>query len=304
MKFPFIHLIHEFAWKNKPDECKQAMVEVFGPPHPMPEEYREEIGDLFTEWLMFEFVQSSKATFIAEYALRNPDGLPDKELDCLRQIAQTHRYSYFALTPRRLRGKWIEVEDLFTGKMYRVDEVLGSQNLPPVGSVHARLAEVDDRYYFVGANPILMPVTHTERMKRIFRRDFKKIRPSAKDTIQLLLQKAAQPREAVHPPIPTAKEVKNKRKELRKRFEKLVFRYNLKLSFDEVAKRILDEDRVNVLDFFQKLADEGLGQEFLMNEIKLLEDMWNWLPHACLNGNAPVEMYAKLKRAEKKVHRS
>lgn len=218
MRFPFIHLIHEFAWKNKSDECKKAFVEVFGPPHPLPEEYREEIGDLFTEWLMFEFVQSSNTTFIAEYMLRNPDQLPEKELDQLRQIAQTHRYSYFAIAPRRLPGHWIEVEDLFTGKLYRVDEILGSKNLPQVGSLYARVAQVNGKYYFVGANPILMPITHTERLKRIFRRDFKKIKPSAKDTIQLLLQKAEQPQEAIRPPIPTAKEVKNKRKELRRRF--------------------------------------------------------------------------------------
>ena len=292
MKLPF-SLIIEFAHQNL-NEIESALGQFFGLKSLKNSDNDEDIFPLFSEWLIYDFKRPAGVSFINEYILKNPNKHPEKLLDQFSQASQTQLYSHYEILQVK-KGEWIKVEDIFSGKTYRVYDKSSSKTIPKFGLLHSRIAKVDKRWYFVGANPFYFPITHTDRAKNIFRRDFKNKKQSPKDTAELLLNHPNYPDSDNIPNPPTKKELKNKLKRLRKHYNKKGEKYNLKLSFDQVADFIYQEDRVNVLDFWQELAKKGLGEKFIFTEIKLLEDMWNWLPHKCLGGKSPIEMYTKLK---------
>lgn len=171
---------------TKPREVDDAYIKFFGdlPPQELETTWEE----LFLEWLVFDYKQSGKASFLIEYVLKNPDGLMDKEIDSFRQIAQTHIYSMFEIREIE-RGEWFVLEDLHTGKAYQVYEKKGTLSIKEAGTIPGRIANVDDRWYLVGANSIYLPIVYTQKLKQIMRKT--KIKNySPKDTVDLLRHQA------------------------------------------------------------------------------------------------------------------
>ncbi|MBI3290444.1 hypothetical protein HYZ78_03550 [Candidatus Microgenomates bacterium] len=212
----------------------------------------------------------------------------------MKQTAATHNYSQFEIQGFK-KGKYIDAEDLYTGQKFRVWEESGSSGKYSTGSIHARVALIDGKYYFVGANPIHLPITYTERFKKFFRKSQGKKKLTPVDTWELI--KGSRQKT---PPVPvlTNKEVKNLRKELKVKYVKLASKYAIGLSFDDLVRLVYEEKReVQLADFWKGLLKRGLTEQFFFKEFKLLGDIWNYFPHKSLRGKSPHEMFKEMKKA-------
>lgn len=290
MQFSF-HLIIEYTGTKGAEE-ERAEKQFFSGyiPHAGHEEDELLLG-IFGEWLIYEYRQLSGSTFFAEYILKNPDRLSQQRLDEFTQIMQTQMYSEFQIIAVK-RGVYFEIEDIATGKTYRVFDTAGSKNTNTKGLLRARIAQVNLKWYLVGANPVYLPVTYTERMKKILRKELKGKPFTIRDTAEMIMKRAASP--VPIPKVPTKKELGEKRKEMKSRFEAVAKKYHATMTYDGLRKAIYHEDRANVADFWIALAKKGLTQKFIIDQCSLIEDLWNYLPHKCLNDNSPIELFAKL----------
>ncbi|OGD62755.1 hypothetical protein A2160_04795 [Candidatus Beckwithbacteria bacterium RBG_13_42_9] len=290
MKFPLRKII-DYAM-TKPSVVDRAYREFFG--SMPPEKLKTEWEDLFLEWLIFDYKQSAGTSFLVEYILKNPDKLDKKVIDQFKQIAKTELYSQFEIQEIK-KGEWFILEDLYTGKSYKVYEKKGTSFIESQGTIPGRIAQVDKRWYLVGANSVYYPITYTERFKKNLR-EIKATNCSPKDTVELLIAQENRPLDTS--PILTKKQIKNKRKRLRKDYEKNMTKYGLTLTIDDLLKEIYEEDRTNVLDFWQSLIKKGLTEKFILDKTIILQDIWNHFPHKCLKGLSPAEAYAKMKTEE------
>lgn len=294
MHFPF-HLIINFA-HTKTDEVEKAAKKFFGSYRPREDRDEDEmLLGLYSEWLIYEYRQQSGSTFFAEYILKNPDHLTESELDTCTQILQTQKYSEFQIVTTK-PGIYIELEDVATGQLYKIYDKLGSNNTEKKGLLRARIAKVNNKWYMVGANPLYLPMEYTPRMKKILRKELKGNPFTSRDTAQMLMQRTFTPTQI--PQIPTNKELKKKRQELQSTYESLVKKYDISLSYEDLCTAVYEENRVNVLDFWQGLLKKGLSEIFMVNETQLLQDIWNYMPHRCLNGASPIELFARLSKAK------
>lgn len=294
MKFP-LHLVIDYA-HTKPAEIDRALEQLFGNgplPKDLTSEEEELLQGLFGEWLINEYRQTNGSTFLTEYILTQPGKVSNKIIDQFTQIAQSNFYSEFEFRSVK-PGDYIVVEDIFTGKVYYVYDKLGSQNAPVGSTSRMRLARVDGRWYAVGSNPVLLPLHFTERLKKILRTEIKPPRPTLKDTVELIRQPKLPP-----PKIPTKEELKEKREEIEKQFSYAVIKHKSQLTFVEVKQAVFAEDRVNPGDFWQGLVKRGLPMKFLLEDFQILQDLWNYFPHRCLNDLSPIEVYTRMRRAKK-----
>lgn len=287
MVFPLRHII-DFAMQ-KPSEVDEAYRQFFGA---LPfSELKPKWEEFFLEWLIFDYKQSGGSSFLLEYILRNPDNLDGKTLNQFEQIAKTQFYSNFEIQKIK-RGEWFSLEDLFTGKIYTVHDKKGSESVSGEGTIPGRIAQVDGKWYLVGANSVYFPITYTERAKRHMRKfNIKNFSP--RDTVELLRSQEKLPPEPVH--IPTKKELKEKRKNLKEEYNKTPKKFGTTLSFSDLIRAIYQENRVNVLDFWKSLEKRGLPVELMKENVNLLTDIWNYFPHKCLNDLSPLEVFAKFK---------
>lgn len=294
MKFA-LHRIIDFAF-TQPSEIDRALTEFFGAP-PIKPFADENIEPLFLEWLIYEYKPTSGPVMMVSYILRNPDRLPEREIDQFKHIIQTQRYSDFEILGF-VPGSHIILEDVFTGEKYDVFDKIGSINAQSKGILKARIARVDEKWYLVGANPIFIPMTYTPRMKKILKRNKKVHGVSIRDTADMLIERENHPPEP--PKIMTGEELVAKRKELEDAYNKACVKHKASLVFADLLNDIYEEQRVNVLDFWKKLTKKGLNEDFFMNELQLLQDIWNHFPHKDLGGISPSEMYAKLSKESKR----
>ena len=291
MVFP-LHKIAEFA-DLKPNEIERALREFF-PSEEALSMMTEDIKAYFTEWLLFEYKQSNKVTFLTEYVLKNPDKLPENEIDQFRQIAETQWYSDFQII-NMVPGSHIVVEDIFTGKVIDVYDKLGSENLDSYGSIKARAACVNGVYYFVGANPSFVPMTYTARMKKMLR-SCEKVRLSVKDTAMILLKHEMNPPVKIKP-LTTAKR-KEKQKDIHIKYKELAANHPRMMAWEDVLKHIYNEHGKNVPDFFKNLIKEGIPENIFMDNIDLFQDIWNFFPHKELGDKSPDELFAEFKKEQ------
>jgi len=289
MILPYSHIIN-FA-KTKPEEFKRACHEFF-PSEEIAQNADDELIGLFFEWLIYEFKQKSNITFFVEYVLRNPDLMSGKDIKKFRQVGETQWYSDFQLVSV-VQGSYIHVEDVFTGKKYDIFDEKGSQNCESKGILKARVAYVDGKYYFVGANPIFIPVVYTERMKKILR-DLKKDKLSARDTALLLIDHDQNPPDTPH--AVGRKEILKKRNTLKDQYKLYAIQYKATMKFSELLNRVLNENGKDVGKFWEELMTVGIPKNMLMQETQFFQDVWNFFPHKSLRNLSPVEMLTKLKK--------
>src|SRR3989338_855965 len=236
---------------TRPSEVDEAYKQFF---RDLPfEQLKPEWEELFLEWLMFDYKPKSGASSLVEYILKDPDHIEKIVRDQFQQIAQTQKYSLFEILEIE-RSKWFLLEDIYTGKTYKVYEKKGTTQIKNPGQIPGRVANVDGRWYLVGANSVYFPITYTKRLKG-----------------------------------------KMKRMELQAKYESLAKEYNVTLSITDLLKKIDEENRSALGDFWQEMMKNGLPEKFFFDQWQLLEDVWNYFPHKCLNGLSPVEMFSKLK---------
>ena len=277
---------------TKSDEVDEAYREFFGS---LPvDQLQTEWEELFLEWLTFDYKQTGGTTFLVEYILRNPDNFDAEKISQFEQISRSHIYSMFEIQEIN-KGKWFVLENLHTGKIYKVLENTGTTILKDKGSIPGRIAKVDGNWYLVGANSVYFPMTHTQRSKKYMRK-IKITNYSPKDTVELLMAHDKNP--PAPPEAVTKKQIKNKKKQLKRVFEENAEKYRFSLSFNDLISEIYQENRVNILDFWKSLTKKGLSEKFLYEKPEVLQDIWNYFPHRDLNDLSPIEVFMKMKKGK------
>ena len=286
MTFPFRYIVR--YTDSKPAEAQRGLEEFFGK-NAIPDPGDTELWSYYAEWMMFDFRQKNGRTFLIDCVLLNPDNLDKKIIDQFKQIAESQNYSNYQILDIK-RGEWINLEDVYTGKIYKVYDKLGSESIPDEGTMFVRVAKVDGKWCLVGANSAVYPITYTERMRRNLRNDFSKnkIKLTPKDYYKLMVEQRKNPPKK--PQFLTKDQLNNKREELENNFVKKIKKYNAKITFKELLEIFYEENRVNVLDLLLSLGKKGLTERFVMGEMQLLSDIWNHFPHKCLGGKAPIEL--------------
>src|SRR3989338_9491196 len=213
---------------TRPSEVDEAYKQFF---RDLPfEQLKPEWEELFLEWLMFDYKPKSGASSLVEYILKDPDHIEKIVRDQFQQIAQTQKYSLFEILEIE-RSKWFLLEDIYTGKTYKVYEKKGTTQIKNPGQIPGREANVDGRWYLVGANSVYFPITYTKRLKGKIRK--MKLRNfSPKDTVELLRAQENHPPKM--PPKVNRKQIIEKRKELQARYEKFVQTYGASLPFTDL----------------------------------------------------------------------
>ncbi len=274
---------------EKPAIVDRAYFEFFGP---LPiSDLTQEWEDLFLEWLLFDHQQENGMSFFVEYTLKNPDQLDKNKINQFKQITETQFYSFFEVQKVE-KGQWLILEDLHSGKIYKAHEKKGASIIKAPANLPGRLAKIDNRWYLIGAKNVYFPNTYTEKTKKNLR-EMKIKKYSPQDTFQIL--KGRDQKNQPPPPKVTKKQIKAKRKKLRKDYEKCLEKYNISLSFDDLTQAIYEENGGNFINFWQEMIDNGLTEKFFKEKHLILQDVWNYFPHRCLNDMSPVEAYNKAK---------
>ena len=288
MRFPLRKVI-DYAM-TKPIEVDEAYRQFFGD---LPfDKLKPEWEQLFLEWLMFDYKPKIGSSFLIEYVLKNPDKLEEKVRNQFQQIAETHKYGLFEILKIE-EGQWFLLEDIYTGKTYKVYEEKGTTQIKRPGQIPGRVANVDGLWYLVGTNSVYFPITYTKRLKDQMRK--MKVRNfSPKDTVELLRAQENHPPKM--PPKVNRKQIIEKRKELQARYEKFVQTYGASLPFTDLLGKVNEENQSAMGDFWQELMKNGIPEKFFFEQWELFQDIWNYFPHKCLNDLSPIEMFSRLKK--------
>jgi len=294
VNFPFKNIV-KFALKEEPI-VDRALEEFLGGTLP-PKGEEEETFSLFTEWLIFNFCTQRTLSFLNEYILVNPDSLESPALSEFKEIAETQWYGGFEILKVK-RGEFLELEHLFSGRKIRVFDRLGSKNAPPEGTILCRVAKVGGQYYLVGGDPFFLPLTHTQRMKKMMREKQEDFCSSPKESLQLLLSKK-EPSKSYN-----QREILKKRSELKKEYLILFKKYSFLPPFADLIGRIYLEKRTeSFLDIIETLFKSEEAKEFIINNNRLLQDVWNFFPHKILRGKCPTELFQKNWTARNAPHK-
>ncbi|MBU1322672.1 hypothetical protein KKE48_00855 [Patescibacteria group bacterium] len=250
----------------------------------------ENIASLFNEWLIFDFKLPSGSTVISEYYLKNPDSLPDRLMDELKQIITTSVYDLFEVESLN-KGTDLTVWGLFTGQRYRVLEKSLSLSLGNrKGCFFNRIAKVNGNYYFIGSNPVFLPVVHTDRSRKMFKADNREI-VTPKNALFLLVP----PKSAPPKPIVTEGGIKKIQQKLQKQFEELKAKYRVNATFAKLKNFLLNENyKDHFADFYKDIIAIGITEEMVVENIKFFQDFWNYFPHKKLRGKCPAERYREV----------
>jgi len=272
-------------------DIEKAAMEFFGKNiiYPDMPEF-ENISSLLNEWLIFDYKLASGTTIISDYYFKNPDNLPEYLMDELKQIIESSVYDLFEVE-KTDPGMSVEVHGLFTGKKYKVHEKSLSLSLEDrKGCFFNRIAKVNGHYYFIGSNPAFLPMTYTDRSRKIFKSENKET-ISPKLALPFLLPPKSKPQRI----IVTKKDIKIKRKKLQKQFEKLKEKYRISTSFDELKNFLFNENyKDHFADFYTDITGIGITHEMVLENTQFFEDFWNYFPHKKLGGKCPAEKYREV----------
>lgn len=289
MKFKFARIVN-YAY-SKQELVRQALKEFFGDNIPGQEEpMYEEINALFNEWLIFGFKLPDETSITVEYFLKNPDALDQSLLDELEEILKSQFYDLLEVVEVK-RGQWLKLYSFTKGRVIKVWDKAGSLSVSEKATITGRVARVRGRWYLVGSNGIQLPFSSTPRHKRFIRQVKDGFKFTPKDTLGFLLEKDDS-KQSAQPKIYTAKEIKNKRKKLEKKFARLAKKYLFRVDFDKVVEFVNNENyQSNHADTYKDLVELGIPEEAVLNSLPLFQDIWNFFPHKSLNGKYPAEMY-------------
>jgi hypothetical protein len=250
-----------------------------------------QVFPLFNEWLIFEYKLLSGSTPIAEYFLRNPNQLPNNQIKELEQIVKTQKYEMLEIDEVK-RGEWIMAYGLLSGKNYKIYDIKGSLTIQEKGVFYGRIAKVNGKWILVGSDTVVFPISYTKRAKKTFLNQSGRIEKiSCKDLLSILIST-----DKKEIPKYTKKQIKAKQKKLKKKYESIAKKNNLKVSFNQVTDFIYEENyKSNHAGWLKDLIKLGVFENVVFNHTKLFSNIWNFFPHKKLNGKTPAELYSSLK---------
>lgn len=290
MKFKLGQIV-SYAYSQKQALIPQALKKFFGKKIPCQgEEMYEEINALFNEWLIFDFQLPGKMSIATEYFLKNPNNLDCSLLDELEHILKTQFYDLLEIIELK-RGKWLKLHSFTKGKTIKVWDKAGSTGVSEKVTITGRVAKISNRWYLVGSNGIRLPFSSTPRHKRFISKTKGGFKFTPQDTLRFLLKKEDSS-QSDQPKIYTKKEIKNKRKRIEKKFEKLAKRYVFRLDFKKVVDFVYQENyQTNHANMYKDFVKLGIPEEAVFNSLRLFQDIWNFFPHRSLAGKCPAEKY-------------
>lgn len=251
-----------------------------------------QVCQLFNEWLIFNFKLPSGLTVINEYYFKNPDNLTPELLLELKQIIETQLYDYFEIEKVKA-GQWMDILSLFTGKKYRVYEVMFSIEMEgKKGSFYNRIAKINDKYYFIGGNPLVFSITFTDRSRRFYQTTKNDVLITPKNLLKLIEEK----NQKVDPRLSITKhDIKIKRNELAKKFENFVNQYGLVIKFERLTDFLYHESyKSNYADFYTDIIKIGIPEKMIINNSQFFQDLWNYFPHKKLSDKCPAEKFKEV----------
>ena len=109
------------------------------------------VNRFFTEWVLFERPMCGDRTPLEIYIDRRPDGVPAEAFRRLRQVADTHLFSRFAILGKDTESDMVTLRDVRTGRCYEVcDPCICAQDRWSDGTIAMRIAQVDGLWQAVG----------------------------------------------------------------------------------------------------------------------------------------------------------
>ena len=249
---------------------------------------KPEFIGLFNEWLIFDFKPAEGTSLAKQYYLTNPDNLSQDLMAELEQILKTQFYDLLEIEAIK-KDQWLKFYSFAKKKRFQVWDKAASGDVTAKGTLIARIGQAGGKWYLVGADPWRWPFSSTERYKRILAKakDFK---ITMKDTLGFMLEYEASPAGQKRPAY-TAKELKNIRKKLEKKYTHLSQKYGLTLPFDRVTEFIYQENYThNFATAFTDLIKLARVPEAAFPEVmNLFQELWNFFPHKILGGISPAE---------------
>ncbi len=248
------------------------------------------ISSLFNEWLIFDYRLSSDVTIATWYYLKNPDHMPDALLHELRDIIQTQTYDLFEVENIH-PGEWVDVWGLSSGKKYHVLERTFSRELQGrKGCFFNRVARVHGDYYFIGSNPFLFPITHTDRSRAFFGNS--KNKPlSPKDALPFLFEKNDTKQSGLAVSL-TRDAIRSKRRKLEKKFGEFIRDYQPDVTFSTLVNFVYNESyEDHFADFYKDITALGIPERMIVDNLPFFQDLWNFFPHKKLGGTCPAQRY-------------
>ncbi len=254
----------------------------------------EQISSLFNEWLIFDYKFQTGTSISTDYYVKNPDSLTEDIMGELKQIIETETYELFELEDVK-PGEYVIVYSLFGGKRYKVIERTFSQEaVGKKGSFYNRIAKVNGNYYFVGSNPVFLPITHTDRSRKFYLKMDKSVL-SPKDALRFLIrQKGDEEMDKDLKYLQTKNGIKLKQTELEKEFTILKKKHKVNISFDKLVTFVYNEAyKDHFADFYKDIIKIGIPEKMIFEENKFFQDLWNFFPHKILSSKCPAEVYKK-----------
>ena len=80
-----------------------------------------QVNATFTEWLLFDCMLDERGTLLERYVRKPPAGVADSRLARLRQVAETHEFSEYAIMRRDPGAGTLELLDIYDGTMRTYD---------------------------------------------------------------------------------------------------------------------------------------------------------------------------------------
>lgn len=301
MKKGTTHKLFDHFFDNHTNEVIPAMCEFFDNNDiaskrrlNFQNEYEE---GLFMEWVAFDHRLQNGKTLIEDFIAKNPLKLNAKELTVYKDL-QMNKYGMYEIVKVK-RDKYIDLENLQSGKLYRVIEKRGTHGAKAKTTWFCRVGKVGGHWELVGSNPIGYPVYHTKRMKALLRQD--KTPMSPKDTRGLLNQNSNQPSKFEKSLTMSAEELKNKRDKIKNELVKQLSKIKSKTTIDDILAIIYYENGQaadNILKITAMLTDESdIPKQKI---IDLVLNAWNNFPHKSLNGLSPAEKAQQVYGSQKK----
>jgi len=241
--------------------------------HRSPTDYSEpeKLSGFFSEWLIFEHNYNDDNNIFNLYYLKNPDNLSEKQLNDIKQVIETQKYELLEVVEVE-SGKYIKAYGLSTGKIYKIHEKLGSKSMKVGYTFPGRVAKINNKYYLVGTDTIILPISFNQKTKAMLKNNDEDIF-SIKDTIAYLVINKTEPL-----PRYTMKEVKNKRKKLTTKYNKIAKKYKVAITVEEIIESIKIENYGdNTTDWTTDLMKLGIPFIILEKYVKLFQDFWKYL---------------------------
>ncbi len=301
MKLP-LGLVIEYVETRRGTDLKGA-VRIFRKKlrKELSEEELDGVTEYILEYAIFDYRTRGGRSLLEEYIDENPDELVEVRLKGFSDVLRTHFFSSFEIK-RVMRGEWFEVEDYFTGKVYRLWDSLGSENIPESGMIMARIAKSEGKWSIVSGHVEVMPVVMSDQMKK---RERERVAGGGRTTTLLeyvnakygeLNRQEVRMRESF-----LEKDIAEKRRELRATWEKNVDKWKPGSVWEDVEKCIYNEEGGNVLDLMTEFFGENLAirRPAFEKQLEFFMDCWNFLPHRVIVGEkSPVEIAREMEQRD------